>query len=217
VPPLRAVIRAVIADDQPFFRQGLARLLRGSAIEVVAEASDGRAALDAAEELTPDVVVLDIKMPGLVGADVIRELAERAPVSRVLVLTASTEESDVMDAILAGARGYVLKDRPVEEIVAGVKAVAAGECLVCPRTASMLVKRVRAREQANSRVHPAELTARELAVLALVVAGWTNDEIGNGLRIGPGTARNHVSSLLMKLDAENRVQAAVRAVREGIV
>jgi DNA-binding NarL/FixJ family response regulator len=213
VPP----VRAVIADDHPFFRQGLAALLRTSGIDVVVEASNGRGAIEAATERAPDVVVLDLNMPGLAGVEVIRQLAERTPASRVLVLSVSAKEADVIGAILAGARGYVLKDRPVEEIVAGVRAVAAGESLVCPCIAAMLMDRVREREQAGSGVHPVALTARELDVLTLVVDGRTNDEIGNGLRIGPGTARNYVSSLLMKLDAQNRVQAAVRAVREGIV
>jgi DNA-binding NarL/FixJ family response regulator len=213
VPPLRAVI----ADDQPFFRQGLASLLRTSGTDVVAEASNGQAAIDAAEETRPDVVVLELNMPGMAGVDVIRRLAERLPATRVLVLSVSAAEADVIGAILAGARGYVLKDRPVEEIVAGVRAVAEGESLICPLIAAMLVKRVREREQTSPHGHSAALTARELAVLALVVDGRTNDEIGNGLRIGSGTARNYVSSLLMKLDAQNRVQVAVRAVREGIV
>jgi DNA-binding NarL/FixJ family response regulator len=213
VPPFRAVI----ADGDPFFRQGLARLLRTFGIDVVAETSNGQAAIEATEATAPDVVVLDLNMPGLAGLEVISELTQRTPASRVLVLSVSTEEADVIGAILAGARGYLLKDRPVEEIVAGVHAVAAGESLVSPCIAAMLVKRVREREPAISGVHPPALTGRELDVLTLVVDGRTNDEIGDGLHIGQGTARNHVSSLLMKLDAQNRVQAAVRAVREGLV
>jgi DNA-binding NarL/FixJ family response regulator len=188
VPPLRAVI----ADDHPFFRQGLATLLTTFGIEVVAEASNGPAAIDAATESAPDVVVLDLNMPGLPGVEVIRQLGQRAPASPVLVLSVSADEADVIGAILAGVRGYLLKDRPVDEIVAGVRAVAAGESLVCPCIAAMLVKRLRERERTHPGLPPAALTARELEVLTLVVDGRTNDEIGNGLHIGPGTARNYV-------------------------
>lgn len=213
MPPLRAVI----ADDHPFFRQGLARLLRTFGIEVVAEASNGWATIEAAVESAPDIVVLDLNMPGMSGVEVIRQLAERAASSRVLVLSVSAEAADVIGAILAGAHGYLSKDRPVEEVVAGMRAVAGGESVVCPCIAAMLVNRVREREAVNSRMHLVALTAREHDVLSLVVDGRTNDEIGDGLHIGQGTARNHVSSLLMKLGAQNRVQVAVRAVREGIV
>jgi DNA-binding NarL/FixJ family response regulator len=209
--------RAVIADDHPFFRQGLARLLGTFGIDVVAEASNGGAAIEAAQHSEPDVVVLDLNMPGLTGVEVIRLLAERAPASRVLVLSVSADEADVIAAIVAGAHGYVLKDDPVEEIVAGVRAVAAGESLVCPSIAAMLLRTVRERERTSSGGHHPLLTTREFDVLTLVVDGRTNDEIGDGLHIGTGTARNYVSSLLMKLDVHTRAQAAVRAVREGMV
>jgi DNA-binding NarL/FixJ family response regulator len=160
---------------------------------------------------------MDLNMPGMSGADATRRLTERNPSARVLVLSVSAEEADVTDAILSGAMGYVLKDSPVEEVVAGIKAAAAGESLISPRIASHLMRRIRDREVEQPQLPPLPLSDRELEVLRLVADGKTNQEIGEELFIGPSTARNHISSILMKLQVDNRVQAAVRAVRDRIV
>ena len=210
-------LRVIIADDHPFYRQGLADLLTKSGIEVVGEAADGQAAIQLAGEMAPDVVVMDLNMPGLSGAEATRRLTERNPSARVLVLSVSAEETDVTDAILSGAMGYVLKDSPVEEVVAGIAAAAKGESLISPRIASQLIRKIRDREQAEPQMPPLPLSDRELEVLRLVADGKTNQEIGELLFIGPSTARNHISSILMKLQVDNRVQAAVRAVRDRIV
>jgi DNA-binding NarL/FixJ family response regulator len=208
--------RVVLADDHPCHRQGLAKLLAESGVEVVAEAGNGWAALKAVESSRPDVVVLDLKMPGLSGAEVTRRLTSWDPPQRVIVLSASASEADVTSALHAGARGYLLKDGPFQEVVAGIQAVAAGESAFSPRIGAMLLNRVR-----ESEVHPCgvpvALSRRELDVLRLVVEGRSNEKIGEGLHIDPGTARNHVSHILAKLGVDNRVQAAVRAVREGLV
>jgi DNA-binding NarL/FixJ family response regulator len=217
-PPER--LRVVIADDHPFYRQGLAKLLTESGIEVVAQAADGREVMERVEEHAPDVVVVDLNMPGLSGAEVTRRLVERNPASRVLVVSVSAQEEDVTDAILAGASGYVLKEGPVQEVVAGIQAAAGGESLISPRVASMLLRKVRDRKPADSDIPQAPvapLSDRELEVLRLVAAGKANHEIGEELFIGQSTVRNHISSILMKLQVENRVQAAVRAVRDRIV
>jgi DNA-binding NarL/FixJ family response regulator len=195
-------LRVVIADDHPFYRQGLAELLGKSGINVVGEA---------------DVVVMDLNMPGLSGAEATRLLTERNPAARVLVLSVSAEEVDVTDAILAGAMGYVLKDSPVEEVVAGIEAASRGESLISSRIASQLIQRIREREAEEPAMPPLPLSERELQVLRLVAHGKTNQEIGEELFIGPSTARNHISSILMKLQVDNRVQAAVRAVRDRLV
>ena len=210
-------LRVIIADDHPFYRQGLSDLLTKSGIEVVGEAADGQAAIQLAGEVAPDVVVMDLNMPGLSGAEATRRLTERNPSARVLVLSVSAEEADVTDAILAGAMGYVLKDSPVEEVVAGIAAAAKGESLISPRIASQLIRKIRDREHAEPQMPPLPLSDRELEVLRLVADGKTNQEIGELLFIGPSTARNHISSILMKLQVDNRVQAAVRAVRDRIV
>src|SRR5918992_1827512 len=154
-------LRVVIADDHPFYRQGLAELLTKSGVEVVGEAPDGPAAISVATEKAPDVVVMDLNMPGLSGAEATRLLTERNPSARVLVLSVSAEEVDVTDAILAGAMGYVLKDSPVEEVVAGIKAAARGESLISPRIATQLMRRIRARETEEPVLPPLPLSERE--------------------------------------------------------
>jgi DNA-binding NarL/FixJ family response regulator len=215
--PSAAPLRVVIADDHPFYRQGLSDLLGKSAIDVVGEAPDGQSAIELVGQTAPDVVVMDLNMPGMSGAEATRRLTERNPTARVLVLSVSAEEADVTEAILAGAMGYVLKDSPVEEVVAGIKAAAAGESLISPRIASQLILKIRDREFEQPQLPPLPLSDRELEVLKLVADGKTNQEIGEELFIGPSTARNHISSILMKLQVDNRVQAAVRAVRDRIV
>jgi DNA-binding NarL/FixJ family response regulator len=207
----------VIADDHPVYRQGLAKLLTMSSIDVVAEAASGLAAIEAVEEYAPDVVVMDLNMPGMSGLEATQHLTEHAPATRVLILSVSAEEADVTSAILAGASGYVLKDGPVEEVVEGIQAAATGESLISPRIASMLLRRIRDRAAAPSDLPPVPLSDRELQVLKLVADGKANPEIGEALFIGPSTVRNHISSILMKLQVDNRVQAAVRAVRDRMV
>jgi DNA-binding NarL/FixJ family response regulator len=211
-------LRVVIVDDHPVYRQGLAKLLVECGVEVVAQAGNGSDAIRIVEEAAPDVVVMDLNMPGMSGVDVTRRLTERTPASRVLVVSVSAQEDDVTEAILAGASGYVLKDGPVEEVVAGIQAAARGESLISPRIATMLLRRIRKDEPAEADV-PADtpLSERELEVLQLVAEGKGNHEIGEALFIGQSTVRNHISSILMKLQVENRVQAAVRAVRDRIV
>jgi DNA-binding NarL/FixJ family response regulator len=210
-------LRVVLVDDHPVYRQGLAKLLTECGVDVVAQAGNGPDAMKIVEQAAPDVVVMDLNMPGMSGVEVTRRLTERNPASRVLVVSVSAQEDDVTEAILSGASGYVLKDSPVEEVVAGIQAAAAGESLISPRIASMLLRRIRT-EPAESEAPPTTtLSERELEVLQLVAEGKGNQEIGEALFIGQSTVRNHISSILMKLQVENRVQAAVRAVRDHIV
>jgi DNA-binding NarL/FixJ family response regulator len=211
VPPLRVVI----ADDHPFFRQGLAKVLARFGMEVVGDAANGWGAIQAVEETAPDVVVLDLNMPVLSGVEVIRCLVERAPTSRVLVLSVSADEADVTDAILAGAGGYVLKDGPVEDVVAGVRALAAGESLISPRIAAMLMQRVRDGERARVAPPPRPLSRPDAELLRLVAEGKTNQEIGGELTIDADAVGSHVSAVLKKLQADAHAQAAARASRNG--
>jgi DNA-binding NarL/FixJ family response regulator len=211
-------LRVVLVDDHPVYRQGLAKLLVECGVDVVAQAGNGADAIRIVEEMAPDVTVMDLNMPGMSGVEVTRRLIERMPASRVLVVSVSAQEDDVTEAILAGASGYVLKDGPVEEVVAGIQAAAAGESLISPRIATMLLSRIRTDGPADADA-PAQtlLSERELEVLQLVAEGKGNHEIGEALFIGQSTVRNHISSILMKLQVENRVQAAVRAVRDRLV
>jgi DNA-binding NarL/FixJ family response regulator len=208
--------RVVLADDHPFYRTGLSKMLRESGVDVVAEAGNGWAALRAVEETSPDVVVLDQNMPGMSGDEVAGRLTSFDPPYRVIVLSVSDDEADVMAALRAGASGYFLKDGPVEEVVAGIEAAARGECFFSPRIGAMLLRRMRERREEPLEI-PVELSRREQDVLRLMVEGRSNEKIGEGLSIDAGTARNHVSHILAKMGVDNRVQAAVRAVREGLV
>jgi two-component system nitrate/nitrite response regulator NarL len=213
-PP--GILRVVIADDHPFYRQGLARLLSQCGVEVVGQASNGQAAIELVEQTAPDVAVVDLNMPGMSGVEVTRRLNERMPASRVLVVSVSAQEDDVTEAILAGASGYVLKDGPVEEVVAGIRAAAAGESLLSPRIAGTLLDRIRDREAVQPDLPPIPLSQRELDVLGLLAQGRRDTEIGETLDIGAGAVSKHISSLLMKLQVENRVQAAMHAVRHRV-
>jgi DNA-binding NarL/FixJ family response regulator len=207
------ILRVVIADDHPFYRQGLARLLSQSGVEVVGQASNGPAAIELVEQTAPDVAVIDLNMPGMSGVEVTRRLNDRMPASRVLVVSVSAQEEDVTEAILAGASGYVLKDGPVEEVVTGIRAAAAGESLLSPRIAGTLLERIRDREQVQPDLPPVPLSDRELQVLRLVAQGRGESEIGDALHIGAGAVTKQISSLLMKLQVENRVQVAMRTVQ----
>jgi two-component system nitrate/nitrite response regulator NarL len=192
-------------------------MLRELGVNIVAEAGNGWAALKAVEETSPDVVVLDQNMPGMSGDEVAQRLTSCDPPHRVIVLSVSDDEADVMAALRAGASGYFLKDGPVEEVVAGIEAVARGESFFSPRIGAMLLRRMREQREVPVDMPAARLSKREQDVLRLVVEGRSNERIGEGLSIDAGTARNHVSHILAKMGVDNRVQAAVRAVREGLV
>lgn len=211
-------IRVVIVDDHPFYRDGLAELLTASGVEVVAAVATGEAAIGAVEELAPDVVVMDLNLPGISGIDATQKLAAVTPATRVLVLTVSAHEADVTDAIVAGASGYVLKEAPIEEVLAGIRAAVAGQSFISPRIASLLLVRVQEAGRAGGGdVAGAHLSPRELDVLALLAQGRSNVDIADRLVISQSTVRHHISNILIKLHVENRVQAAVRAVRGRIV
>jgi DNA-binding NarL/FixJ family response regulator len=209
--------RVVVVDDHDLFRTGLMNLLTEQGIHVVGEAATGEAAVKLVRDLAPDVVVMDIHMPGISGVDATRELAAVAPRSRVVVLTISEEDGDVVDAVMAGACGYLLKSSSIEELVAGIRAAAAGESLISPQIATKVLQILRAQSPGRSQPLRAELSQRELEVLKLIAIGKDNAEIAKDLFISPKTVKNHISNILMKLQIDNRIQAAVYAVRSGIV
>ena len=204
--------RVVIADNHPLYRPALAKMLTESGVEVVGEAGNGWAALRAVDRTAPDVVVLDLRMPGLSGAEVTRRLTSCSPPHRVLVLAVSVSEDDVTSALRAGATGYFLKDGPVEEVVAGIGAAARGEALFSPRIGAMLLRKIRAREGGLGEV-PVSLSQREQEALRLLVEGRSNEQIGEVLPIGSGAARTPGA----RMGVNNRMRAAVRAVRRGLV
>jgi DNA-binding NarL/FixJ family response regulator len=212
--------RVLVVDDQRLFRGGLRDVLEESGIEIAGEADSGEEAVELAAALSPDVVIMDLKLPGISGAEATRRLLAAEPELSVLVLTVSAEGEDIDDALAAGARGYLLKDASARELVAGVRAVAAGEAALSPAVASRLVASLRdarrARDASVSGV-PADLSARELEVLRLMSEGLENTQIAEALYISPETVKDHVSNILLKLGVENRIQAAVYAVRANLV
>jgi NarL family two-component system response regulator LiaR len=216
--PARLPLRVVIVDDHQFFRRGLREVLEDEGVEIVGEAADGESALQIVAKMVPDVAIMDLNLPDMSGVDVTRRLAAEVPATRVLVLTISADEQDVTDAILAGACGYLLKEAAMGELVEGVRAAASGEAAITPRIASGLLRIVRDRlSESPADGREAALSERELEVLRLVADGRDNAEIAERLVISLPTVKHHISNILMKLQVENRIQAAVYAVRSRLV
>ena len=214
-------IRVLVADDQPLAREGLRTILDAqSDIEVVAEAADGGEAIELALRLRPDIVLMDIRMPGLDGLAACRRLlAQAEPRTRVVMLTTFDLDEYVYEAMRAGASGFLLKDAPREDLVAGVRAAAGGDTLLAPEITRRLVEAyVRRPPPGPATPAPlAELTDREVEILRLVARGLSNAEIAASLFLSEATVKTHVSRVLAKLDLRNRVQAVVRAYECGLV
>ena len=213
-------IRVLVVDDHDLFRTGLRSLLEDEGFEV-ADAAGGAEGARRARGFAPDVVVMDMNMPGMTGVEATPLVLEVAPEASVLMLTIATDDERVLAALRAGATGYLLKDAPLEEIAAGVRAAAAGQSAIAPRVAGALLPSVRAAEPAPARRDEARgvpvLSRRERDVLALLADGHDNAEIAARLYLSPSTVKTHVSRLLEKLGVDNRVQAATLAVRRGLV
>jgi DNA-binding NarL/FixJ family response regulator len=212
-------LRVLVVDDHDLFRTGLRNLLEEQGVNVVGEAENGETAIRLASDLAPDVVIMDLNMPGVGGVETTRRLSSLAPLSRVVVLTISADDDDVMNAVMAGACGYLLKDSSIQELIAGISAASEGESLISPQIAAKVLQRLRAQSKDADAAETirAELSDRELQVLKLIANGKDNAQIARELFISPKTVKNHISNILMKLQIENRIQAAVYAVRSGIV
>jgi DNA-binding NarL/FixJ family response regulator len=210
-------VRVVVIDDHELFRGGLVQVLRKNGIDVIGEAELATKGITLARELLPDVVLMDLNMPGMSGIEATQRLSASVPLTRVLVLTIVADEGNLLDALLAGACGYLLKDAPIAQIVEGIRAAARGESLISPRVAGQLIKRVRQPAALEVEHGRAELTPREFEILELIARGMDNMEIARTLFLSQHTIKNYVSSILVKLQVENRIQAAVQAVRRGLV
>jgi DNA-binding NarL/FixJ family response regulator len=206
-------LRVVIADDHPYYRQGLARLLRKNGIDVVGEAPNGEAAIRAAKDTAADVVIMDLNMPGMSGAEATRRLLERAPKSRVIMLSVSARDEDVTDAIRGGASGYLVKESPVEEVIEGIRAAAAGQTLVSPRVATVLLRRVRDAILAEDFSPSTLLSGRELEVLSLLADSQTDHEIADALTMTVSEVRDLAAGIITKLQNEGGGRSAMP--REG--
>jgi DNA-binding NarL/FixJ family response regulator len=214
-------IRLLIADDHELFRRGLRMVLEDEDdIEIVDEAGDGEVAVDLAREHAPDVVVMDVRMPGLSGIQAARRIKEEEPGTKILVLTISDEEDDLYDAIKAGANGYLLKEISIDEIANAVRSVHSGQSLISPSMASKLLDEFAAmikKEEQKEEVPAPRLTPREMEVLEHVAQGMNNREIAKALFISENTVKNHVRNILEKLHLHSRMEAVVYAVREKLL
>jgi DNA-binding NarL/FixJ family response regulator len=214
------VIRVLIADDQALVRAGFRAILEGQPdMDVVGEASDGDDAVASARELRPDVVLMDVRMPGIDGIEATKRLLADADAPRVLMLTTFDLDEYLYDAMKAGASGFLLKDAPRDQLIGAVRTVAAGEALLAPALVRRLVEDFVSRPPPGSRA-PAELdglTEREIDVLTLIARGLSNAEIASTLVVSEATVRTHVTHILSKLDLRDRVQAVVVAYESGLV
>ena len=195
-------LRVVIADDHPYYREGLARLLRKNGIEVVGEAPNGEAAIRAVKETAPDVVIMDLNMPGMSGAEATRRLLERDPETRVIILSVSAEDEDVTDAMRGGAIGYLVKEATVDQVIEGIRAAAAGRTLVSSRVATVLLRRVRDAIFADDFSPSTLLSGRELEVLSLLADGQTDHQIAKSLGMTLSAVREHAADIIKKLQRE---------------
>jgi DNA-binding NarL/FixJ family response regulator len=214
-PPNHEAIRVLITDDHPVFRQGLHGLLEALGVDVVAEAESGPEAVRLAAELQPDVVVMDLHMPGGNGIEATRTITRTSPRIGVLVLTMFRDDDSVFAAMRAGARGYLLKESGAEEIARAVRAVAAGEAIYGPEIARRVLTYFADMPDPKQTAFP-ELTDREREVLELIAQGRNNQEIAGVLFLSPKTVRNHVSNIFMKLHVADRAQAIVIAREAGL-
>jgi two-component system NarL family response regulator len=223
-------MRIVLADDHPLFRDGVASLLSAWGHEIVGQAADGAEAIAAVERYRPDLVLMDVRMPLVSGLDATRVLGSRYPEMAIVMLTVSEDESDLFEAIKAGARGYLFKSLDADQLRSMIEAVARGEVAITPATAARILalwagpgvgEAAGAAEMGGRAAQPSgdpdRLTPRELEVLELVTRGLRNKEIAAALGITENTAKYHLRHILEKLHAESRTELAARAVREGLI
>jgi DNA-binding NarL/FixJ family response regulator len=218
---LPQTLRVLIVDDHALFRRGLLMVLRQEAdMEVVGEAEDGYDAVQKAQELMPDVVLMDVRMPKRSGIEATREIRELLPHVKILMLTISDEEADLYDAIKAGASGYLLKEISIEEVAEAIRSVHSGESQLSPSMASKLLTEFAAmskRADEQQQLVAPRLTEREMDVLRLVAKGLNNRDIGQELLISENTVKNHIRNILEKLHLRSRMEAVVYAVREKLL
>jgi two-component system, NarL family, response regulator DegU len=211
-------IRVLLAEDQTLMRQGLKTILDlEDGFEVVGEAGDGHEAVEQALALRPDVVLMDVQMPRMNGVEATNLLTTALPSARVIILTTFDYDEYVFDGIKAGARGYLLKDTPANDLLAAIRRVYAGESIIQPSVATRMIAEFTRRRGLTQEPEYEPLSERELDVLRLLADGLGNREIASRLILAEGTVKNHVSSILEKLHAANRTQAARVAREQGLI
>jgi DNA-binding NarL/FixJ family response regulator len=209
----------LIVDDHAVFRRGLELVLAEEAdLQIVGEASDGLEAIERAADLLPDVIVMDVRMPGVGGIEAARRIRHAQPGTKVVMLTGSEDEEDLFAAVRVGATGYLLKEAAIEELAGAVRAVARGQALITPSMATKLLGEFNLlSRRVDSHDTSPKLTDRETEVLRLVAKGMSNKEIAADLVIAENTVKNHVRNILEKLQLRSRMEAALYAVREKLV
>lgn len=213
------MIRVMLVDDQTLVRQGIRSLLElADDIEVIGEVGDGEAAIEKVPGIGPDVLLLDMRMPGKNGLDVLRELGESDQLPPTIILTTFDDDDLVLNGIRAGARGYLLKDVALEELLGAVRTVAAGKTLVKPALTERLMKGLgEMRTEFSSLSQPDPLTDRETEILRLMAGGYSNKEIAGALNVAEGTVKNHVSNVLSKMGVRDRTRAVLKALEGGVI
>lgn len=211
------MIKVIICDDQAIVRDGLEMLLKLERdIEVVGLAQDGAEAIELVDSLPPDLVLMDLKMPGVNGVEATRRIRARHPATTVLILTTYDDDEWLFDAIRAGASGYLLKDTPRQKVIEAIRGTIAGQVYVDPMVAGKLLKQAANQQTQQSTQVTDKLTEREEEVLRLMARGLSNAEIAYQLHLSEGTVRNHVSAIFAKLDVSDRTQAVIIAIRHGL-
>jgi DNA-binding NarL/FixJ family response regulator len=210
-------MRVIICDDQAIIRDGLELLLKLEPdIEVVGLVQDGAEALDMVARLSLDLVLMDLKMPGMNGVEATRRICQEFPTVKVLVLTTFDDDEWLFDAIRAGASGYLLKDTPRTKVIEAIRGTVSGKSYLDPTVAGRILDQVASKQEQPKSLITDKLTEREVEVLRLIAHGFSNSEIANRLHLSEGTVRNHVSSIFSKLEVSDRTQAAIIAIRHGL-
>jgi len=210
-------MKILICDDQAVIRDGLEMLLKLERdFEIVGAAQDGAEAIELAAQKEPDLILMDLKMPGTNGIEATREIRARFPDTKVLILTTYDDDEWLFDAIRAGASGYLLKDTPRQKIIEALRGTVEGRSFLDPAIAGKLLNQVASNQKQPASVLAEKLTERELDVLRLIAKGFNNSDIAGQLHLSEGTVRNHVSAILEKLGVSDRTQAAVIAIQHGL-